>query len=87
MVVPFAFGIVMIIIGALILRFRSQLVEFQFHELHQGKPFIRGLLYVVTHSPRPMDVRERLRQNVLLSGGSIVVAGCIMLVLTVFFKR
>jgi hypothetical protein len=34
-----------------------------------------------------MDVRERFRENVLLSGGGLVVGGCIMLVLTILFKR
>ena len=87
MAVPFGFGVLMIIIGTLILRFRLQLIEFQLRQLREGKPFVRGLLYIVTHSPRPMDVRDRFRENVLLSGGGIVVGGCIMLILTVLFRR
>jgi hypothetical protein len=84
---PLGFGVFMSVVGTLILRFRAQLVEFQLRQLHDGKPLVRGMLYVVSHSPRPMDVRERFRENVLLSGGGLVVGGCMMLVLTILVKR
>ena len=84
---PLGFGVLMIVIGTLILRFRLQLVEFQVRQRREGKPFVRGLLYIVSHSPRPMDVRDRFRENVLLSGGGILVGGCITLILAVLTIR